>query len=178
VEKLQGLANGVGDIAIGVAECLSSGGTVFACGNGGSATQATHFAAELVGRFKLDRGALRAFSLSDNPAAVTALANDYTYDDVFARQIDGLARDGDCLFALSTSGNSPNVVRACLSARDRGLKVFGLTGASGGEMAEACDVTLRVSFEDTARVQEVHLMIIHVVCELVESAIFGGAAGE
>jgi len=174
--KLAAVEGGIAAVAEGVVACLATSGTVFACGNGGSATQATHFAAELVGRFKRDRAALRAFSLSDNPAAITALANDYDYHDIFAHQIRGLGQKGDCLVALSTSGNSPNVVRACSAARERGLSVFGLTGSSGGEMLATCDATLCVPFDDTARVQEVHLMIIHLVCELVEGALFGSDA--
>ena len=176
--KLAAVAGEVHDIARGVAQCLAAGGSVFACGNGGSATQATHFVAELVGRFKRDRTALRAFSLCDNPATVTALANDYGYDDVFAHQIRGLAKSGDCLLALSTSGNSKSVVRACRAAREREVSVFALTGETGGEMKEGCDVVVRVPFADTARVQEVHLMIIHLVCELVELELFAGAGDE
>ena len=172
-QKLAGLADSVHSIAVGVADCLAAGGTVFACGNGGSATQATHFSAELVGRFKRDRTALRAFSLSDNPAAITALANDYDYNEIFAHQIQGLGSSGDCLLALSTSGNSQNVVRACRSARELGMRVFALTGSGGGEIGSGCDVAVRVPFDDTARVQEVHLMVIHLVCELVEEKLFG-----
>jgi D-sedoheptulose 7-phosphate isomerase len=172
--RLEGVAAEVTEVAAGVADCLRAGGTVYACGNGGSATQAAHFAGELVGRFKRDRRALPAVALSDNVAVMTALANDYGYDDVFARQIRGVGRSGDCLLALSTSGTSANVVRACTAAREAGVRVYGLTGAAGGEVAAASDVAVRVGFDDTALVQEVHLMVIHLVCELVEKDLFDG----
>jgi D-sedoheptulose 7-phosphate isomerase len=175
---LEAVAAEVAEIAAGIAGCLRAGGTVYACGNGGSATQAAHFVGELVGRFKRDRRALPAVALSDNVAVMTALANDYGYDDVFAHQIRGLGRSGDCLLALSTSGTSPNVVRACAAARDAGVRVYGLTGAAGAELAEASDVAVRVGFDDTALVQEVHLMVIHLVCELVESDLFDGDSGD
>ena len=158
-----------------LARTLAAGGTVWACGNGGSATQAQHLVAELVGRFKRERHAMRAFCLSDNTATVTAVANDYEFADVFARQVRGLARAGDCLFALSTSGNSENVVRACVAAHDAGAAVIALTGAAGGRVASAGDVSIRVPDSDTPRVQEAHLVVIHLLCEMVETAL--GAAG-
>jgi D-sedoheptulose 7-phosphate isomerase len=170
---LSAVAPGVRAAAGVVRDCLRDGGAVFACGNGGSATQASHFAGELVGRFRLDREAARVFSLSDNPAVVTALSNDYEWADVFARQLSGLGRGGDVLFALSTSGNSENVVRACGVARERGLRVVGLTGEGGGRMRELCDPLIAVPSGDTPTIQEVHLMAIHVVCEAVESELFG-----
>lgn len=155
-----------------IVRCLKSGGVVYACGNGGSASQASHFAAELVGRFLRDRDALPAFSLVDNVSSLSALANDYGYDDVFSRQLRGVARSNDCLFAISTSGNSKNVVRACQTAREQGTTSIVLTGASGGEVAPLADIAVRVSLEDTPRIQEAHLAIIHILCELVEDAIF------
>jgi D-sedoheptulose 7-phosphate isomerase len=150
---------------------LRPGGTVWACGNGGSATQAQHLVAELVGRFRRERGALRAFCLSDNTATVTAVANDYDFADVFARQVRGLSRAGDCLVALSTSGNSENVVRACAAAREVGVPVIALTGAGGGRVAAVSDVVIRVPAPDTPRVQEGHLVVIHLLCEIVEGAL-------
>jgi len=172
-ELLSEVADEVRAAASAVRDCLSAGGAVFACGNGGSATQASHFAGELVGRFRMDRDAQRAFALSDNPAVVTALSNDYTWEDVYARQLSGLGRAGDVLFALSTSGNSENVVRACRVAREGGLRVVGLTGQGGGRMSEFCDTLVAVSSGDTPSIQEVHLMVIHVVCEAVEAELFG-----
>jgi D-sedoheptulose 7-phosphate isomerase len=154
---------------------LRAGGTVWACGNGGSATQAQHLVAELVGRFRRERDALRAFCLSDNTATVTAVANDYDFADVFARQVRGLARSGDCLVALSTSGNSENVVRACTAARDSGVSVVAMTGAGGGRVAGESDVAIRVPAADTPRIQEAHLVVIHLLCEMVESAMSEGS---
>jgi len=171
-DNLAAQAGSIESIAREIISSLRSGGTIFACGNGGSATQATHFAAELVGRYKLDRRAVPCYSLSDNMATVTAVANDYSYEDIFARQIDGLAHGGDCLLALSTSGNSPNVVKACEKARALGVKVFVLTGNSGGAISSHADIEIRVPDNDTARIQEVHLIVIHIVCQLVEAEIF------
>ncbi len=167
-----GMAERVGAMATAMVECLRGGRVVYACGNGGSATQASHFAAELVGRFKRDRKALPAFALGDNVATVTSIANDYSFDDVFARQLEGIARPGDCLLALSTSGNSRNVVRACRVARERGMRVFALTGAGGGEVAQHCDITVAVPSSDTPHVQELHLAIVHIVCHLIETEMF------
>jgi D-sedoheptulose 7-phosphate isomerase len=172
-EMLGSVADAVRAGALAVRDCLRDGGAVFACGNGGSATQAAHFAGELVGRFRLDREALRVFALSDNPAVVTALSNDYEFADVYARQLSGLGRSGDVLFALSTSGNSANIVKACRVARERGLHVIGLTGEGGGRMQELCDTLIEVPSGDTPAIQEVHLMAIHVVCEAVEAELFG-----
>ncbi len=159
-------------IASGMIECLRAGGVVYACGNGGSATQAAHFAAELVGRFKKNRAALPAFALAENSAVVTSLSNDYSFDDVFAHQIAGLGRPGDCLVALSTSGTSRNVVRACRAAADKGLHVFALTGASGGEVARHSEVTVAVATSDTPHVQELHLAILHMLCRVIEAELF------
>ena len=155
-------------------DCLQKGGAIYACGNGGSATQAQHFAAELVGRFKMDRSALRVFALSDNVAAMTSIANDYDYADVFARQIAGMGKRGDCLLALSTSGRSENVVRACRAGRRQELAVFGLTGEDGGEVAASSNVAIEVPHSDSALIQEMHLALIHLICQLVEAAVFSG----
>jgi D-sedoheptulose 7-phosphate isomerase len=159
-------------IAETIAGCLSAGGTVYACGNGGSASQSEHFSAELVGRFNQDRPSLPVYSLSENGAVLSSLANDYQFEHVFSHQIEGVGKGGDCLLALSTSGNSENVVRACRSAREKGLHVFALTGEGGGRVAPECDVTIRVPDTDTARIQEMHLLVIHLVCQLVELALF------
>ncbi len=159
-------------VAAGLVACLQSGGTVFACGNGGSATQAAHFAAELVGRYKQDRRALPAFALGENSAVVTSLANDYSFDDVFAHQLGGLGAKGDCLLALSTSGNSRNVVRACRAGGERGMHVFSLTGVGGGEMAQHSEITIAVPSSDTPLVQELHLAILHIICQVVEAEMF------
>ena len=160
-------------ISTAIYECLKAGGTVYTCGNGGSATQATHFAAELVGRFhKKDKRALPVFALADNTAVTTAISNDYSFDEVFARQLDGLGRRGDCLLALSTSGNSENIVRACRTAKKKGLTVLAFTGRGGGKIATLCDSILMIPDPDTPRIQEAHLVSLHTVCWLIERKLF------
>jgi D-sedoheptulose 7-phosphate isomerase len=156
-----------------IAERLRAGGKVLLCGNGGSAADATHLAAELVGRFHFDRPALAALSLSDNASAVTCIANDYDFDEVFARQVRAHGREGDVLIAISTSGGSPNVVRAVAAARELGLHTAAFTGADGGELADVCDLALRAPSDETPRIQEAHMLVGHTVCELVEAELFG-----
>jgi D-sedoheptulose 7-phosphate isomerase len=173
LDRAAGLAGRVEEAADAIVTCLRGGGTVYACGNGGSASQAAHFVAELVGRFKRERGALRAVSLVDNSATLTSIANDYEFAEVFSRQLAGVIRRGDCLLALSTSGNSENVVRACTAARAAGATAIALTGQSGGRAAEACTLAIRVPDADTPRVQEIHLLVIHLLCEIVERALAG-----
>jgi D-sedoheptulose 7-phosphate isomerase len=160
-----------------VEESLRSGGTLFTCGNGGSAADAQHIAAELSGRFYLDRAGLAAVALSVNTSAITAIGNDYGYEDVFARQLDGIGKKGDVLLALTTSGSSANVLRAVERARSLEMTVVGLTGAGGRDFAKQCDLALVVPSEDVARIQETHICAGHLVCQLVEAAIFGQQAG-
>jgi D-sedoheptulose 7-phosphate isomerase len=150
---------------------LGAGGTVWTCGNGGSASQAQHFAAELVGRFKRERDALRVVCLCDNVATLTSVSNDYQFADVFARPLRGMARRGDALVAFSTSGNSENVVRACVAAQAIGVTTVVLTGDGGGRLADASDILVAVPDSDTPRIQEVHLTVMHVLCEMIESAL-------
>jgi D-sedoheptulose 7-phosphate isomerase len=162
------------DMAGAMYRIIKAGGTVYACGNGGSATQATHFTAELVGRFnKRDKKAVPAFSLADNTAVTTAVSNDYGFEELFARQLEGLGRPGDCLLALSTSGNSENIVRACRVARRNGLKVFAFTGQGGGQVASLCDDIMMFPETDTPRIQEAHLVSLHTICWLIERQMFG-----
>ncbi len=156
---------------------LEGGGSVFACGNGGSATQAAHFVGELVGRFKRERRALRAFSLAENAGTLTAIGNDYEFADIYARQLQGILRPGDCLVALSTSGESENVVRACRAAREGKGRVVAMTGAKGGRVASDSDVAIQVPEADTPLVQEVHLAVVHLLCEIVEDALFPRTSG-
>jgi len=164
------------DMAKAMERSLRNGGTVYVCGNGGSATQATHFAAELIGRYnKTDKPALPVFTLADNNAVVTAVSNDYSFDDVFARQIQGLGKAGDCLLALSTSGNSENIVRACRAAREKGMKVLALTGLGGGKLAPLSDIILAFPDTETPRIQEAHLVALHNMCYLIERALFSPA---
>lgn len=152
-------------------ERFSAGNKLLVCGNGGSAADAMHICAELVGRFLQDRRALPAIALNANQAILTALSNDYSYDSVFSRQVEALANAGDVVWGISTSGNSKNVVQALRTARARGAKTIGLTGKGGGDMAEYADVLLAVPLLATPRIQEIHLVTYHVICEAVEAAI-------
>jgi D-sedoheptulose 7-phosphate isomerase len=154
-----------------IVNCLRAGGKVLACGNGGSATDAQHFVAELVGRFKRERHALPAVALTADIAILTAVANDYGYERVFARQVEALARAGDVLFALSTSGRSPNVLAAARAARERGCLVAGFTGTGGGELAALSHFWLAAPSDVVARIQEVHTLCLHLLCEAVDAAI-------
>jgi len=156
------------DAARRITDSLRAGGKVVFFGNGGSASDAGHLAAELLGRFALERRSLAAACLSDHTAAMTAIANDYAYDEVFARQVAGLGRPGDVAVGLSTSGSSPNVVRGLETARELGMTTVALTGASGGKVAAVVDVCVRVPSEETPRVQELCMLLGHTLCELVE----------
>lgn len=154
-----------------ILEAFGSGRKLLVFGNGGSSADAQHFTAEFVGRFVAERRALPAIALTTNQAILTAWSNDYSFDDIFARQIEALGLPGDVAFGISTSGKSPNVVNALARARDRGLKTIGLTGAGGGAMAPLCDVMLAVPLNETARIQEVHLVTYHAICAAVEAGI-------
>ena len=149
--------------------CLQKGGTLLVCGNGGSAADAQHFAAELVGRVRTDRRALPALALTTDTSALTAIANDYGYEQVFSRQVEALARPGDLLFAISTSGTSPNVVAAARVARDRGCSVVAMTGRDGGGLAPLADHLLAVPADVVSRIQEIHALCIHVIAEALEA---------
>lgn len=153
-------------------ESLRSGGKVIFFGNGGSAQDAGHLAAELMGRFAFDRPGLAAISLPDATAAMTAIGNDYSYDEVFARQVLAAGRAGDVVVGLTTSGNSPNVVRALEAAADAGMKTVALTGARGGKVSDVAEFCIRVPSDNTGRVQEACLHLGHSVCEMVEAALF------
>ena len=156
--------------------CLTAGGKVMACGNGGSAADSQHFAAELVNRFEMERPPLAAIALTTDTSTLTSIANDYRYEDVFAKQIQALGRSGDVLLAISTSGNSPNVVEAICAAQAVGVAVVALTGRSGGKIAArlgADDIHLCVPAERTARIQEIHLLTIHCLCDGIDALILG-----
>jgi D-sedoheptulose 7-phosphate isomerase len=156
-----------------VLDCLRSGGKVLLCGNGGSAAEAQHIAAELVGRFKLERPALPAIALTTNTSILTAIANDYSFDDIFARQVGALGAPGDVLFAYSTSGTSKNVLRAIQAAKIVGMSTVGFTGVAGGAMANTCDICIKVPSDDTPLVQECHTTAGHTICLLVEQMLCG-----
>lgn len=149
-------------------EALKAGNKVLFCGNGGSAADAQHLAAELIGRFQKERRSLASIALTTDTSILTAVANDYGYDEVFARQVEGLGRSGDVLMGISTSGNSANVVKAALKARDTGMHTIAFTGEGGGKLKDICDITFAVPSKVTARIQEMHIMVGHIICELVE----------
>ena len=154
---------------------LKNGNKILSCGNGGSAADAQHFAAELVCRFERERPALAAIALTVDTSALTAISNDYHYDEVFARQIDALAKEQDVLLAISTSGFSPNVVRAIEQAHEKDMVVIALTGRDGGQIAKILnkdDIEIRVPSESTARIQEVHLLSIHCLCDQIDALLF------
>lgn len=158
-------------------ECLLNGGKILSCGNGGSAGDAQHFSSELLNRFERERPALPAMALTTDASTVTSIANDYSYNEIFSKQIRALGNQGDVLLAISTSGNSANVVQAIQAAHDRGMKVVSLTGRDGGKMASLAapgDVEVRVPAQSTARIQEVHLLVIHALCDHIDQQLFGG----
>jgi phosphoheptose isomerase len=156
-----------------VEECFRSGHKVFACGNGGSASDAQHLVAELIGRFLLERRSLPAVALTADTATLTAISNDYGYERVFARQLEGLAQPGDLLFAISTSGNSRNVIEAITTARGRGCVVVGMTGERGGNLAAhvSPELLIKAPSSVTARIQEVHSLCIHAICDTLDPLI-------
>ncbi|MDP2792743.1 MAG: phosphoheptose isomerase [Sulfurisoma sp.] len=156
--------------------CLRAGGKVMACGNGGSAADSQHFAAELLNRFEKERAPLAAIALTTDTSTLTSIANDYAYDQVFAKQVAALGRAGDVLLAISTSGNSPNVMAAMRVAHERGVRVVALSGKGGGRMNELLgpdDVHLCVPAERTARIQEVHLLTLHCLCDGIDALLLG-----
>ena len=159
-----------------MAGCLKNGGKILACGNGGSAGDSQHFAAELVGRFEREREELAAIALTTDISILTAVANDYSFDEIFSKQVRALGKPGDILFAISTSGNSKNVVAAIEAAHRKGLHVIGMTGRNGGKIAglmQAGDVLLNVDSQMTTRIQEVHLLMLHCLCDAIDNLMFG-----
>lgn len=156
-----------------VTSTLKGGGKVIFCGNGGSAADAQHLAAELVGRYQMDRPPFAALALTVDTSALTAIANDYAFDEVFARQLRGIGQAKDVLIALSTSGNSGNVLRAIEAARESGIGTIGLTGQSGGAMRQLCDICICVPSERTNHIQEMHIAIGHMICGAVERRLCG-----
>ena len=161
------LAHGV----LAIVECLRAGGKVMACGNGGSAADAQHFAAELIGRFERERQELAAIALTTDTSILTAVGNDYSYDEIFSKQVRGLGKKGDILLGISTSGNSKNVVRAIEAAKKMGIKIIALTGNGGGKIATLLDkedIHLCAPSTRTARIQETHLVLLHTLCDGVD----------
>ena len=151
-----------------ITEAIKNGGKICICGNGGSAADAQHIAAELVGRFKRERKAIAAIALTTNSSTITAIANDYKYEDVFSRQVEALVQKNDVLWAISTSGNSANVVAAAESAKQKGAKILAFTGKSGSKLEKIADVCLCTDEKITAHSQEIHQLSYHIICDLVE----------
>ncbi len=159
-------------VAVACTNSFSRGNKVLFCGNGGSAADAQHLAAEFSGRYYYDRPPLPAEALHVNSSFLTAVANDYSYDEVYSRMLRGIGKEGDILIGLSTSGNSKNIIRVFETAREMGITTVGLTGETGGELAALCDFLINIPSVDTPRIQESHIMVGHIICELVESTLF------
>lgn len=176
VAALQGLrerADVIADIAAAVTEVLEKGGTLFLCGNGGSAAQSQHIATEFTGRFKLERRGLRAVALTTDSSALTAIGNDYGFENIFSRQVEALVEPGDVLIGLSTSGSSRNVLNALRKAKEIGAKTIALAGPERGEIADLVDLCLAAPGDNSANIQECHITALHVVCDIVERNFAG-----
>lgn len=167
------LKSAISEAAAAIEKCFRAGGKVWFCGNGGSAADAQHLAAEFSGRYYLDRNSLPAEALHCNTSYLTAVANDYSFDNIYSRLISGVGRKGDILVGISTSGNSVNIVKAFEVCRANGIGTIAMTGESGGTMKSISDILINVPSTDTPRIQEAHITMGHIICELVEQAIFG-----
>ena len=170
-----GLRETIKKISIVMMDALKAGNTLLFAGNGGSAADSQHIAGEFVSRFHFDRAGLPAIALTTDTSILTAIGNDYGYEFVFSRQIEALGRKGDVFIAITTSGNSPNIIKAIEAARKKGLIVVGLTGRTGGKMKAMCDHCLSIPSDSTPRIQEGHLASYHLICGLIEETMFGGA---
>jgi D-sedoheptulose 7-phosphate isomerase len=169
------LKENIENIVIKSVEAFRNDKKILFCGNGGSASDAQHIAAELSGRFYADRPPLYAQALHVNSSYMTAVANDYGYDETYARMLEACGRKGDVLVGISTSGNSQNVVKALEKANEIGLKTIGFTGSKGGMMNDICDIMIKVPSDDTPRIQEVHILVGHIICQLIEEEMFPNA---
>lgn len=161
-----------------MSQALLNDGKILSCGNGGSAADSQHFSSELLNRFEMERPGLPAIALTTDTSTLTSISNDYAYEEIFAKQVRALGGAQDVLLGISTSGNSENVIRAIAAAHERGMKVVALTGRNGGRMADmftSGDIEIRVPATRTARIQEVHLLVIHCLCDLIDSTLLGGA---
>ncbi len=171
VQDMRKIMPEVASAGLRVRTALEKGRKILICGNGGSAADSQHMAAEFVGRFVKERQSLPALALTVDTSLLTAVGNDYGFDCVFSRQVEGLGQEGDVLIAISTSGNSANVVKAVKTAKEKGIYVIALTGENGGILAKKSDLCLAVPSQVTARIQEMHIMIIHMICEIAEADI-------
>jgi phosphoheptose isomerase len=175
-QALQSLPKTIEAAALVMIEALKAGNKILSCGNGGSAGDAQHFSSELLNRFEMERPGLPAIALTTDSSTLTSIANDYAYNEIFSKQVTALGQAGDVLLAISTSGNSPNVISAMQAAHLRQMPVIALTGKDGGDMAplmHSRDVEIRVPSDSTARIQESHLVIIHCLCDLIDQTLFG-----
>ncbi|HUX95225.1 MAG TPA: D-sedoheptulose 7-phosphate isomerase [Bacteroidales bacterium] len=174
-EKLAGseeLLSVIGLVATSIIDSLKNNGKVIIAGNGGSAADSQHIAAEFVNRFYFDREGLPAIAITTDTSVITAIGNDYSFDRIFARQISSIGRKGDVFLALSTSGNSVNILEAIKESHKNGIMSIGFTGSAGGKMNDLCDIIIRVPSDETPRIQEMHILIAHIVCSIVEETIF------
>lgn len=172
VETLSEIIAGASEL---LANCLMAGKKILVCGNGGSAADAQHLASELINRFEVERPSLAAIALTTDSSILTSVANDYNFQEIFSRQVKGLGQEGDTLVAISTSGNSANVIYAIHAAHQRNMRIIALTGKDGGEIASLLhpdDIEIRVPSQNTARIQEVHLVAIHCLCDLIDNQLF------
>lgn len=167
-EMLDALDESVDQAIVIIVDALKSKKKLMICGNGGSAADSQHIAAEFTGRFIKDRPPIAALALSTDTSALTCIGNDYSFDEIFSRQLDALGQDGDCMLAISTSGNSENIIRAVLAARSKNIRTIGLLGRDGGKLKEICDCAIVVQSNVTARIQEAHILIGHSLCGAVE----------
>ncbi len=170
------LAESIAAAGLVMSDALLDDGKILSCGNGGSAADSQHFSSELLNRFERERPGLPAMALTTDSSTLTSISNDYAYEEIFAKQVRALGKSQDVLLAISTSGNSENVLRAITAAHERGMRVVALTGRDGGRMADifaADDVEIRVPATRTARIQEVHLVVIHCLCDLIDTALLG-----
>lgn len=161
------------EISRDISDTFLNGGKLLICGNGGSAADAQHVAAEFINRFQMERPPLPAIALTTDTSVITSIGNDYSFEDIFSKQVEALGTEKDILIAISTSGNSPNVLKALRSASKIGMKSIGFTGKTGGKMVGLCDKLVRVDSDVTARIQEIHIISFHIICGLVDEILFG-----
>ncbi|MEZ5491372.1 MAG: phosphoheptose isomerase [Gammaproteobacteria bacterium] len=176
-KALEYLVPAISNASIICVQALLDGNKILSCGNGGSAADAQHFAAELLNRFEIERPGLPALALTTDSSTLTSIANDYDFNEIFSKQVRALGKEGDLLLAISTSGNSANVVQAIHAAHEREMKVVAMTGRDGGEIAgclAGTDLEIRVPVQSTARIQEVHILALHCLCDLIDIQLFGG----
>jgi len=173
LKLLENYKNAIVETSFLIANRIKDGGGVYFMGNGGSAADSLHLSAELMGRFYINRNPIKSMALNTNPSLLTEIPNDFTYEELFERQIEALLNEKDVIFGISTSGNSENIVRGLIKAKEKGAFTIGFTGSAGGEMEEHCDICFKVPSTVTPRIQESHIILGHTICEIVENILFG-----